>query len=130
MSSTKGKASSAAAETATGPNANNEDKVQQAKQNAQQQQFLASQRRMQQTQAQLDEVTGIMRVNVEKVLEHDHKLAQLDQQAEALQEGAAMFEKQAGSLKSKYWWHNMKMMLIMGGIGVVLLLVLYIWLSK
>lgn len=36
-------------------------------------------KRLQQTQAQVNEVVGIMRVNVEKVLERDQKLSELDQ---------------------------------------------------
>ena len=77
-----------------------------------------------------DEVTEIMRVNVEKVLERDAMITQLDERADALKEGAEMFEKQAGALKSKFWWKNMKMILIMAGIGVVLLMVLFVWFSK
>ncbi|UXI15889.1 hypothetical protein NH340_JMT01832 [Sarcoptes scabiei] len=93
-------------------------------------QLQASSRRMQQTQAQVDEVTEIMRVNVEKVLERDAMISQLDERADALKEGAEMFEKQAGALKSKYWWKNMKMMLIMAGIGVVFLLIIFVWFSN
>ena len=37
----------------------------------------AASRRFQQTQAQVDEVVGIMRTNVEKVLERDTKLSDL-----------------------------------------------------
>ena len=37
----------------------------------------AASRRFQQTQAQVDEVVGIMRTNVEKVLERDTKLSEL-----------------------------------------------------
>lgn len=80
--------------------------------------------RLQQTQAQVDEVVGIMRVNVEKVLERDQKLSELDQRADALQHGASQFEQQAGKLKRKQWWANMKMMIIMGIIGVVLLIII------
>lgn len=39
----------------------------------------AGNKRLQQTQAQVNEVVGIMRVNVEKVLERDQKLSELDQ---------------------------------------------------
>jgi len=91
-------------------------------------QLQASSRRMQQSQAQVDEVTEIMRVNVEKVLERDAMISQLDERADALKEGAEMFEKQAGALKSKFWWKNMKMILIMVGIGVVFLIVIFMWL--
>ncbi|EAA04368.4 AGAP007721-PC [Anopheles gambiae str. PEST] len=84
----------------------------------------ATTNRLKQTQAQVDEVVGIMRVNVEKVLERDQKLSELDQRADALQHGASQFEQQAGKLKRKQWWANMKMMIIMGVIGVVLLIII------
>lgn len=38
-------------------------------------------KRLQQTQAQVDEVVDIMRVNVDKVLERDQKLSELDDRA-------------------------------------------------
>ncbi|XP_037049429.1 synaptobrevin isoform X4 [Bradysia coprophila] len=87
----------------------------------------AAQKRLQQTQAKVDEVVGIMRVNVEKVLERDQKLGELDQRADALQHGASQFEQQAGKLKRKHWWANIKMMIIMGVIGVVLLIIIIVW---
>lgn len=65
-----------------------------------------------------------MRVNVEKVLERDQKLGELDQRADALQHGASQFEQQASKLKRKHWWANIKMMIIMGVIGVILLIVI------
>lgn len=84
----------------------------------------AAAKRLQQTQAQVNEVVGIMRVNVEKVLERDQKLGELDQRADALQHGASQFEQQASKLKRKHWWANIKMMIIMGVIGVILLIVI------
>lgn len=86
-----------------------------------------SDKRLAQTQAKVDEVVGIMRVNVEKVLERDQKLSELDNRADALQSGAAQFEQQAGKLKRKYWWQNLKMMLIIGAIGAVLLIIIIVW---
>uniref|UniRef100_A0A671Q590 Vesicle-associated membrane protein 1 n=1 Tax=Sinocyclocheilus anshuiensis TaxID=1608454 RepID=A0A671Q590_9TELE len=72
---------------------------------------LTSNRRLQQTQAQVDEVVDIMRVNVDKVLERDQKLSELDDRADALQAGASQFESSAAKLKNKYWWKNMKVRL-------------------
>ncbi|XP_023309688.2 synaptobrevin isoform X1 [Lucilia cuprina] len=83
-------------------------------------------KRLQQTQAKVDEVVGIMRVNVEKVLERDQKLTELGERADALEQGASQFEQQAGKLKRKQWWANMKMMIIMGVIGVVLLIIIIV----
>ncbi|KAH8855723.1 Vesicle-associated membrane protein 3 [Schistosoma japonicum] len=81
-------------------------------------------KRLQQTQAQVDEVVDIMRVNMEKVLERDAKLSQLDDRADALQAGASQFEASAGKLKNKYWWKNMKMNIIIGGVALVLIIAL------
>lgn len=110
-------------------------------------QKAASNKRFQQTQAQVDEVVDIMRMNVDKVLERDSKLSQLDDRAgkisnpppiykstcfdiilkDALQMGASQFEQSAGALKRKYWWKNLKMMLILGGIVAILAIVVIVW---
>ncbi|MGH0120281.1 UNVERIFIED_CONTAM: hypothetical protein FKN15_060689 [Acipenser sinensis] len=80
----------------------------------------SSNRRLQQTQAQVEEVVDIMRVNVDKVLERDQKLSELDDRADALQAGASQFESSAAKLKNKYWWKNCKMMIMMGVIGAII----------
>nr|XP_022903138.1 vesicle-associated membrane protein 2-like isoform X1 [Onthophagus taurus]XP_022903139.1 vesicle-associated membrane protein 2-like isoform X2 [Onthophagus taurus] len=87
-------------------------------------QQVAAQKRLQQTQAQVDEVVDIMKTNVEKVLERDQKLSELDDRADALQQGASQFEQQAGKLKRKFWLQNLKMMIIMGVIGLVILVII------
>ncbi|XP_027977039.1 vesicle-associated membrane protein 1 [Eumetopias jubatus] len=69
---------------------------------------MTSNRRLQQTQAQVEEVVDIMRVNVDKVLKRDEILSQLDDRADALQVGASQFESSAAKLKRKYWWKNCK----------------------
>ncbi|XP_077929966.1 vesicle-associated membrane protein 3 isoform X1 [Halichoerus grypus] len=83
-----------------------------------------SNRRLQQTQNQVDEVVDIMRVNVDKVLERDQKLSELDDRADALQAGASQFETSAAKLKRKYWWKNCKMWAI--GIVVVVIIIIII----
>ncbi|XP_055863646.1 synaptobrevin isoform X2 [Biomphalaria glabrata] len=84
-------------------------------------------KRLQQTQAQVDEVVDIMRVNVEKVLDRDQKISQLDDRAEALQAGASQFEASAGKLKRKYWWKNCKMMIILGAIIGIIVIIIIVW---
>ena len=49
-----------------------------------------------------------MRQNMDKVLERDTKLSELDNRADALQAGASQFETSAGKLKRKMWWQNCK----------------------
>lgn len=79
---------------------------------------------LEQTRAQVEEVVGIMRVNVDKVLERDQKLSELDSRADALQEGGKRFEQQAQKLKRKYWWKNLKMMIILGVIALIVLIII------
>jgi vesicle-associated membrane protein 2 len=93
-------------------------------------QQVMAQRRMAQQQAQVDEVVGIMRSNVEKVLERDSKLSELDERADALQDGASQFEKQAGKLKNKFWLQNMKFLIAGGVVGLIVLILLYFKFSE
>ncbi|KAI4826840.1 hypothetical protein KUCAC02_030271, partial [Chaenocephalus aceratus] len=81
-------------------------------------------RRLQQTQAQVDEVVDIMRVNVDKVLERDQKLSELDDRADALQAGASQFETSAAKLKRKYWWKNCKMWAILIAVIVIIIIII------
>nr|XP_009862116.1 vesicle-associated membrane protein 3 isoform X4 [Ciona intestinalis] len=84
-------------------------------------------KKLQQTQAQVDDVVDIMRTNVDKVLERDQKLSELDDRADALQQGASQFETQAAKLKRKYWWKNCKMWAIL--IIVILVIIIIIVVS-
>lgn len=68
------------------------------------------------------QVVDIMRVNVDKVLERDQKLSELDDRADALQAGASQFESSAAKLKRKYWWKNCK-------VNVLVLSPLFPWVS-
>ncbi|XP_035284438.1 vesicle-associated membrane protein 2-like [Anguilla rostrata] len=88
---------------------------------------LTSNRRLQQTQAQVDEVVDLMRVNVDKVLDRDTKLSELDDRADALQAGASQFESSAAKLKNKYWWKNCKMMIMMAIIGIILVGIIFLY---
>nr|XP_016995429.2 synaptobrevin-like [Drosophila takahashii] len=85
--------------------------------------------RLLETQAQVDEVVGIMRVNVEKVLERDQALSELSERADQLELGASQFVRQSGRLKRKHWWANIKMIIFLGIIAIILLVILlvYIW---
>ncbi|KTG32737.1 hypothetical protein cypCar_00032384 [Cyprinus carpio] len=84
-------------------------------------------RRLQQTQAQVEEVVDIMRVNVDKVLERDQKLSDLDDRADALQAGASQFETSAAKLKRKYWWKNCKMWAILIAVVLIIIVIIIIW---
>lgn len=86
---------------------------------------IKAQKKMQSQQAEVDQVIGIMHKNVEQVLERDSKLSELEERADALQDGSAQFEKQAGALKNKFWLENLKSMIAMGVVALIVLGLLY-----
>ena len=92
---------------------------------AKEMQKILAEKRMAQQQAQVDEVVGIMRTNVEKVLERDSKLTHLDERADALQSGASQFEKQAGKLKQKFWLQNTRWIILFLVTLIIIGLVIY-----
>ncbi|CAF5036458.1 unnamed protein product, partial [Rotaria magnacalcarata] len=53
-----------------------------------------------------------MKDNLDKVLERDAKLTTLENRAEVLQTGASQFTTNASKLKRKYWWKNVKLLLL------------------
>ncbi|XP_070390654.1 vesicle-associated membrane protein 3 isoform X8 [Dermacentor andersoni] len=75
------------------------------------------------------QVVDIMRTNVEKVLERDQKLSELDDRADALQQGASQFEQQAGKLKRKFWWKNCKMWAILIGVIAIIIIIIIVYAS-
>ncbi|XP_015421403.1 PREDICTED: vesicle-associated membrane protein 3 isoform X2 [Myotis davidii] len=77
--------------------------------------------------AQRVNVVDIMRVNVDKVLERDQKLSELDDRADALQAGASQFETSAAKLKRKYWWKNCKMWAIGISVVVIIIIIIIVW---
>lgn len=82
-------------------------------------------RKMAQQQAQVEEVIGIMHTNVENVLERDRKLGDLEERADALQDGCAQFEKQAAAMKNKFWMENLKAIIAGSVVGLIVLGLIY-----
>lgn len=85
-----------------------------------------SNKRLQQTQAQVDEVVDMMKVNVEKVMERHKGLDDLDTRAVALHDDARQFENSAARLKRKYWWQNFKMWLILIIVVIVIIIIIIV----
>jgi len=91
-----------------------------------------------------------MRVNVEKVLERDQKLSEMDRRADELQvknslflsrnfkisnkllnlqlfqEGASQFQQHAVKLKKKAWWENVKIWIILSIVILTLVIIIII----
>ena len=78
-----------------------------------------------QASRQVDEIAGIMKSNIDKVIEREGKLHELDKSACRLEIEATKFETNATKLSSNFWWQNMKMRLYIAG-GIVALVILII----
>ena len=79
----------------------------------------------------VDEVVEIMGNNLTKIHERGEKMDDLEQRAEKLEEGAAMFQKQAQKLKTKSFYENFKMKIWIATacLGLLLIIILIIMFS-
>jgi vesicle-associated membrane protein 7 len=77
----------------------------------------------------VNEVTDIMKGNIEKVLERGEKLEDLEARSEALQESAMVFHQSAKRLRCELCKKNAKLMIIIGitvvSIIIIIALILY-----
>lgn len=73
---------------------------------------------------QVDQVVDVMRDNVNKVLERDVKLGELDARAENLEAASNSFATSAKRVRKKMWWENLKMKLIIGGVVLAILIII------
>ena len=62
--------------------------------------------KLKQVQAETDVVLNIVRDNVEKVLERDVKLLDIEEKSEALSESAFIFQRNSRKLKNQMWWKD------------------------
>ncbi|XP_077323207.1 vesicle-associated membrane protein 3-like [Lithobates pipiens] len=83
-----------------------------------------SYQRMELTQAQIDEVVNIMNANVDKVLDRNGKINQLEATAEELHAGAKQFQTNTSELRSRPLWKNLKMLVAVGLLGITMVIVI------
>ncbi|EIE19250.1 R-SNARE protein, VAMP72-family [Coccomyxa subellipsoidea C-169] len=77
-------------------------------------------------QKKVDEVKNIMVDNIEKVLERGEKIELLVDKTDNLRFQADRFHKTGRQLRSKMWWQNMKMKLIIAAVVVVLAFIIFL----
>jgi vesicle-associated membrane protein 7 len=77
-------------------------------------------------QKKVDEVKNIMVDNIERVLERGEKIELLVDKTDNLRFQADKFHKTGRQLRSKMWWQNMKMKLIVVLIVLVLIFIIFV----
>lgn len=70
---------------------------------------------------ELNEVKTVMVENIEKVLDRGERLELLVDKTDHLQHESLAFKREARRLKHKMWWSSMRMMLMLGGVGLLIL---------
>jgi len=78
------------------------------------------------TRAQVNEVQNIMKNNVDKIMEREGKLSDLEGRADQLQAGTEQFHRAAVKLNAKNSWKNMKMKIIIGVIIAVIIIIIIV----
>ncbi|XP_042864224.1 vesicle-associated membrane protein 3-like [Penaeus japonicus] len=87
---------------------------------------VAANNRLAQTQQQVNEVVDIMKTNVERIMEREDRLTELDRRADNLTMSAAEFQTTSRKLKKKYWWKNTKMTIILVCVVLVIIVVIIV----
>ena len=76
------------------------------------------------TQAEIENVRGIMTENIERVLERGERIDLLVDKTDRLGAGAHDFRVRSRGLKRRMWWKNMKLMVLL---GVVIVFLIYLF---
>lgn len=82
------------------------------------------------TKKQVDTVIDIMKDNIEKVLQRDEKLTDIESRSEELQDGASRFQKVSTKLKHKMWCKNMKFIIVLASIFLILIMIILLIIFK
>lgn len=82
------------------------------------------------TKKQVDTVIDIMKDNIEKVLQRDEKLTDIESRSEELQDGANRFQKVSTKLKQKMWCKNMKFVIVLASIFLILIMIILLIIFK
>ncbi|XP_061763792.1 vesicle-associated membrane protein 8 [Nerophis ophidion] len=78
-------------------------------------------------QGQVNEVKVILRDNIDKVLERGDRLDDLIGKTDDLQASADSFQRTSTQVARKYWWKNIKMMIIIGVVVLVVLILIILF---
>lgn len=91
---------------------------------------VVSSTKMEQVQGQVNEVKVILKDNIDKVLERGDRLDDLMDKTEGLQATADTFQRTSTRVARKYWWKNIKMMIIIGVIVLIVLILIILFATK
>ncbi|KAM6975650.1 vesicle-associated membrane protein 8 isoform 2-T2 [Tautogolabrus adspersus] len=84
----------------------------------------ASASKLDHVQGQVNEVKVILSDNISKVLERGDRLDDLMGKTDDLQASADSFQRTSTRVARKYWWKNIKMMILIGLVVLIILILI------
>ncbi|KAI7685360.1 hypothetical protein SSS_01748 [Sarcoptes scabiei] len=85
---------------------------------------------LQRLQEHVDEVSNIMQMNIDKIMERGSNLDNLQTRSEYLANNAIEYRTITTNLQRKMWWRNMKINVIVGLIIIVILIIIIVSVTK
>ncbi|OWF54943.1 Vesicle-associated membrane protein 727 [Mizuhopecten yessoensis] len=84
--------------------------------------------KLDQTNKQVKEVTGLLKENVERVLDRGEKIDRLQERSEDLESNAINFQSSSRRLRKKMWCKNCKMNCIIAAVvfGIIAVIVIIV----
>ncbi|XP_051784846.1 vesicle-associated membrane protein 8 isoform X2 [Erpetoichthys calabaricus] len=83
--------------------------------------------KVQTLQSQVEGVKNIMTQNVDRILARGEKLDDLMNKTEDLQSSSNTFRKSAEKVSRKYWWKNVKMIVLICVIVAIILILIILF---
>lgn len=77
-------------------------------------------------QAEVEQVSGIMKQNVQALVNQGEHLHELSSKTDDLLSEARNFKKSSTDMKNALWWKDMQMKLIIGGVVFIVLLIIFV----
>lgn len=86
----------------------------------------AQDKKMRRVQFQVDEVSNIMKGNIEKIMERGDRLEDLEDKSDALATNADQFRSTSKKMQSRMWWRNMRMKVVLVLVILAILLIIFV----
>ncbi|XP_022624518.1 vesicle-associated membrane protein 8-like isoform X2 [Seriola lalandi dorsalis] len=86
--------------------------------------------KLDQVQGQVNEVKVILKDNINKVLERGDRLDDLIGKTDDLQASADSFQRTSTRVARKYWWKNIKLMIIIGIVVLIIVILIILFATK
>lgn len=81
-------------------------------------------------QNDVNQLTGVMKNNINKILERGDRIDTLNERSELLSGQANEFRINSRSVRRKFWWQNLRFQLVIGVIIMAIIIITIYTISK